>query len=162
MQGQKAVGTSCRKGKYSQIQGKNFFPMDMIQHFTRLSQDILEQVGDFRHLRGEGLDPPHLLKASTLWNKGLGKMASRTYFQQKSLWLQQNQNDEWYYYKTGWGFCSTQKPASFCKNTEMLKETMRRNCKYVPNNDSLRKMDEELFLYSSHNKNKDTQWNIGW
>lgn len=85
MQGQKAVGTSCRKGKYSQIQGKNFFPMDMIQHFTRLSQDILEQVGDFRHLRGEGLDPPHLLKASTLWNKGLGKMASRTYFQQKSL-----------------------------------------------------------------------------
>lgn len=60
MQGQKAVGTSCRKGKYSQIQGKNFFPMDMIQHFTRLSQDILEQVGDFRHLRGEGLDPPHL------------------------------------------------------------------------------------------------------
>lgn len=37
----------------------------------------------------------------------------------------------------------------------MLKETMRRNCKYVPNNDSLRKMDEELFLYSSHNKNKD-------
>lgn len=30
---------------------------------------------------------------------------------------------------------------SFCKNSEVLKKTMRRNYKCVPNNDSLRKMD---------------------
>lgn len=35
--------------------------MNAVQCCTRLSQDVVEQDGDFQHLRGEeGFDPPHL------------------------------------------------------------------------------------------------------
>lgn len=132
--------------------------MDMIQHFTRLSQDILEQVGDFRHLRGEGLDPPHLnskpVRFGTRdWEKWPPELTSN-----------RNRSDSSKIKMTSDTITRQVEDSAVlrnqqvsAKNTEMLKETMRRNCKYVPNDDSLRKMDEELFLYSSHNKNKDTQ-----
>ena len=40
---------------------KKILPVSVIQYYTRLSQDAIEQLGDLQHLVGEDTEPPHLI-----------------------------------------------------------------------------------------------------
>lgn len=40
--------------------GGKILPMSVVQHLTRLSQGVMEQLGDFQHLVGQVPELPHL------------------------------------------------------------------------------------------------------
>lgn len=56
----KRGGCKLGKGNFTWIEAEKILLLSVIQHCTRLSQDVMEQFRDIQHLVGEGTEPPHL------------------------------------------------------------------------------------------------------